>query len=101
MMSPLKRRILILLSLLSVIVAPMIGALIVFKGSLPADFFVFPPLSDSPKPGFSWPIFIGLLLAILFFVVLYINPWLFGFKRVANPTNAAPNVGKLSDISTK
>ncbi len=90
-MSPLKRRILILLSLLSVIVAPMIGALIVFKGSLPADFFVFPPLSDSPKPGFSWPIFIGLLVAILFFVVLYINPWLFGFKRVANPTNAAPN----------
>ncbi len=89
-----KQKRIILLSLLSVIAAPLLGGLIYYKGQFPNDFFEFPPLEISPKPGFSWPVFIGLAGAILFVIVLYLYPWIFGFKR-PNQKEKSQNKGKL------
>jgi hypothetical protein len=64
-----------------IVIVPMIGALIFHKGHLPSGFFNFPPTEATEKPGFNLIIFILLLIACLFFVVLYIYPWIFGFKK--------------------
>lgn len=71
----------VLITIVAIIVVPLMGALIYYNGELPHDLFYFPPIEVTPKPGFSWPVFIGLLFPITFIVLLYLFPWWFGFKR--------------------
>ncbi len=76
-----NRRLFITLSVIIIIVAPLIGALINYKGDLASHFFTFPPTAATPKPGFNLTVFIVLFFACAFFVVLYLYPWIFGFKK--------------------
>ncbi len=64
-----------------IIAIPLIGEYINNNGSIPSSLFEFPPTKPHPKAGFSLPVFIAFALATVFGVVLYIYPWLFGFKR--------------------
>ena len=80
-MTKTKRLLLVYLSIFIVLAAPMIGALIHYKGQLVSHFFPFPPIAATPKPGFNTTVFLVMLIACLFFVILYIYPWIFGFKR--------------------
>jgi hypothetical protein len=78
-----KQKLWIALVAFVVLFVPMLGALLLYGGHLPPGFFNFPPIAATPKPGFNQYIFIGLLIACLFFIVLYIQPWWFGFKKTA------------------
>lgn len=84
---------LITLAVIFVISIPLLGSLLHYHGHLPPGFFVFPPTDATPKPGFNLTIFIVLLLACIFITVLYIYPWIFGFKRPpAKTASAVPKV---------
>lgn len=80
-MSKTKRRFILIASVIAILAAPLIGALIHYKGDLVSHFFTFPPTEATPKPGFNLTIFIVLLVACAFMTILYIYPWIFGFKK--------------------
>ena len=79
-------------SVLVILAAPLVGLLIHRNGKLPPHFFDFPPLDATPKPGFNLTIFIVLLLACVFMVVLYLYPWIFGFKKPQKERPSYPPV---------
>ncbi|MBI9061311.1 MAG: hypothetical protein JEZ14_04950 [Marinilabiliaceae bacterium] len=83
-MSKRTKYFLVILTVFAILVVPLLGALIYYKGEFPSHLFYFPPTEVTAKPGFSGPVFIGLLFPIAFVVLLYIYPWWFGFKRPEN-----------------
>ncbi len=80
-MSKQTKRVLVILTIISILIVPLVGALVYYKGVFPSHLFFFPPIEVESKPGFSWPVFIALLFPIAFVVLLYVYPWWFGFKR--------------------
>jgi hypothetical protein len=89
-MNPLLKRISILVGIvLASIFLPYIGEIIVSKGSIPADFFNFPPaMTDhAAKAPFNLVVFISIALVCLAIVVFYLFPTLFGFKKVKVPAS--------------
>ena len=55
------------------VLLPYIGELIVGKGTIPSDFFDFPPkmTPHDVKAPFSWPIFIAIGVVCLFISIFY------------------------------
>ena len=67
--------------ILAIIFIPLTGEYIHSGGSIPEDFFNFPPISVPAKAGFNLTIFVIFAISCLFGIILYIYPWAFGFKR--------------------
>ncbi len=67
--------------MLAMVIIPLLGEYIKNGGSIPKDFFLFPPTTVDPKAGFNLIVFIIISVAILAGVLLYIYPWIFGFKQ--------------------
>ncbi|MBI9069228.1 MAG: hypothetical protein JEZ09_18165 [Salinivirgaceae bacterium] len=67
--------------IIAILIIPLVGEFIHNHGSIPKDLFEFPPTSPQEKAGFSLPVFIVFAASSLFGIVLYIYPWIFGFKR--------------------
>lgn len=66
---------------LLILIIPLIGEYIHNNGSIPDELFKFPPTEPKEKAGFSLAVFIAFAVASLVGTVLYIYPWIFGFKR--------------------
>lgn len=80
--------------LLASIFLPVIGELIITKGSIPDDFFRFPPdmTPHDVKAPFSWIIFISIALVCFLIVLFYFFPTLFGFKKAKIDRTQAPKI---------
>lgn len=72
----------LLLSLAGVLVLPLLGGLYRYHGSFPSVFFNYPITYGHQKPPYNWTAFALIGSGALFLAVLYLFPWLFGFKKI-------------------
>lgn len=70
---------------LAIFFLPYIGALIRYDGTLPSDFFQFPPVVAGEKAGFNLTVFITISIIFLVLILFYLTPKLFGFKKYVAP----------------
>ena len=64
-----------------ILIIPLLGEYIHSSGSIPKKLFEFPPIHPQEKAGFNLPVCIAFAITSVLGVVLYIYPWIFGFKR--------------------
>ncbi|MBN2165485.1 MAG: hypothetical protein JW717_04345 [Marinilabiliaceae bacterium] len=76
----------VLIVLIALALVPLLGEYIKNGGAIPDNFFDFPPINVSPKAGFNLTVFVVILLLVLFGILLYVYPWMFGFKKPINVT---------------
>lgn len=85
-MNPLKKVYFLALAYAGIVFLPYLGAWVYYdEGNFPVDYFSYPPLSAPPKDDFNLLIFIGVSIAFLATLLLYLFPPLFGFKKVEVP----------------
>ncbi len=93
-MSTTKQIYYLLLTFLAIIVAPYVGAYIKYQGVFPKDYFDFPPLVAAEKSPFNIYIFIALAVFFFLIILLYVFPWIYGFKKV--PVKPSPKIENKS-----
>ncbi len=67
--------------IVAIIIIPLVGEYIHNNGSIPKNLFEFPPTKTHSKAGFNIYVFIIFAISSLIGIILYIYPWIFGFKR--------------------
>jgi hypothetical protein len=88
-MSPLSKKLLLLLAVAAALLLPMPGSLWKW-GGLPPGFGEFPPQQHVHAPGFNLLIFIPSTILALVILAPLIFPGLFGFKPPVNPPVPPP-----------
>lgn len=82
---------------LALIFIPIIGTIIRYSGSIPIDFYEFPPLSieTAPKAPFNIYVFIIIAAFCMGITLLYLFPQWFGFKKVAVAKQVKTKKGRI------
>lgn len=93
-MSIYKKVMWLLMSLAAVLVLPLLGGIYKYGGHFPVGFFTYPITYAHEKPPFSWTVFLLIGFGVLFLLVLYLFPKLFGFKKVNKIDK--PKIDKVS-----